>query len=71
MSYKDFIKYFSCLLICNLTSYVLPRDQLAQNSKNMWQLSTFEGEWVRGATAGGCDTSQGIIIFDIPNHKPL
>ncbi|CAH1730885.1 unnamed protein product [Aphis gossypii] len=57
MSFEDVVKYFSILEICNLA----PDDLIGQNetgSKTKWDLSLFEGEWVRGATAGGCDVFQ-------------
>ncbi|XP_014259622.1 calpain-A isoform X3 [Cimex lectularius] len=49
MSFKDFMKYFSRLEICNLNP-----DSLIHDNKKKWEMSVFEGEWVRGVTAGGC-----------------
>jgi len=63
MSFDDVVKYFSIMEICNLA----PDDLIEQyelGSKTKWDLSLFEGEWVRGATAGGCDIFQGTIILD-------
>ncbi|KAE9522347.1 hypothetical protein AGLY_017259 [Aphis glycines] len=54
MSYKDFVKYFSRLEICNLNPDLLTKEQLGENKNLKWEMSVFEGEWVRGATAGGC-----------------
>lgn len=54
ISYKDFTKYFSRLEICNLSPDLLTKEQLGENSNKRWEMSIFEGEWVRGATAGGC-----------------
>nr|CAD7200723.1 unnamed protein product [Timema douglasi] len=53
MSYRDFIKYFSRLEICNLNPDSLTEDQV-EAGKRKWEMSMFEGEWVRGVTAGGC-----------------
>jgi calpain len=54
MSYKDFQKSFSRLEICNLSPDSLSEEQLLNTSKRKWEMSMFEGEWVRGVTAGGC-----------------
>ncbi|XP_026821401.1 calpain-A-like [Rhopalosiphum maidis] len=56
MSFEDFVKYFSILEICNLAPDDIIWEQYEACYK--WNLSVFEGEWVRGATAGGCDISQ-------------
>ncbi|XP_026302155.1 calpain-B isoform X4 [Apis mellifera] len=53
MSYHDFIKYFTQLEICNLNPDSLSEDDLNAGKKK-WEMSVFEGEWVRGVTAGGC-----------------
>lgn len=54
MSYKDFMKHFSRLEICNLSPDSLTEAQLRAEDKKKWEMSVFEGEWVRGVTAGGC-----------------
>ncbi|XP_076262773.1 calpain-A-like isoform X1 [Rhynchophorus ferrugineus] len=54
MSYKDFAKYFSRLEICNLNPDSLSEEELLEGNKKKWEMSVFEGEWVRGTTAGGC-----------------
>ncbi|XP_075214527.1 calpain-A-like isoform X2 [Lycorma delicatula] len=54
MSYQDFIKYYTRLEICNLNPDSLIEDELTDKSKKKWEMSVFEGEWVRGVTAGGC-----------------
>lgn len=51
MSYRDFMKYFDHLEICNLSPDSLTE---ADDSKKKWNASTFEGEWVSGVSAGGC-----------------
>uniref|UniRef100_A0A069DWP5 Putative cytosolic ca2+-dependent cysteine protease calpain n=1 Tax=Panstrongylus megistus TaxID=65343 RepID=A0A069DWP5_9HEMI len=54
MSFRDFIKYFSRLEICNLNPDSLSEDELKYDDRKRWEMSIFEGEWVRGITAGGC-----------------
>jgi calpain len=54
MSYKDFTQYFDRLEICNLSPDSLDEDELEAEGKKKWNMSVFEGAWVRGATAGGC-----------------
>lgn len=63
MSYKDFVKFFSRLEICNLNPDVLTKEQLGEDSNKRWEMSVFEGEWVRGATAGGCRNFLGTYTF--------
>ncbi|XP_022165419.1 calpain-A-like, partial [Myzus persicae] len=58
MSYEDFVKYFTALEICHLDPDYLDREQFGTGVQKKWDLSIFEGEWVRGATAGGCDKFQ-------------
>ncbi|XP_023248416.1 calpain-A isoform X3 [Copidosoma floridanum] len=53
MSFQDFKKYFTRLEICNLNPDSLTEDDLNAGKKK-WETSVFEGEWVRGVTAGGC-----------------
>ncbi|GLH13440.1 LOW QUALITY PROTEIN: Calpain-A [Gryllus bimaculatus] len=53
MSYKDFEEHFHRLEICNLNPDSLTEEILGSD-KRKWEMSMFEGEWVRGVTAGGC-----------------
>ncbi|XP_043232364.1 calpain-B-like isoform X13 [Amphibalanus amphitrite] len=53
MTYKDFIGNFQRLEICNLSPDSLEEDD-EENKTKRWEMSVFEGAWVRGATAGGC-----------------
>lgn len=62
MAYADFKKHFSRLEICNLNPDSLT-DEEAQGSKK-WEMSVFEGEWVRGVTAGGCRNFLGELIIN-------
>lgn len=54
MSFKDFQSHFSRMEICNLNPDSLSEDELSEGQKKKWEMSVFEGEWVRGVTAGGC-----------------
>lgn len=54
MSFKDFQTHFDRLEICNLTPDSLTEEEISQGNKKQWEMSVFEGEWVRGVTAGGC-----------------
>jgi len=61
MSYRDFTKYFSRMEICNLNPDSLTEDEIGDGKK--WEMSVFEGEWVRGITAGGCRNYIGQINY--------
>ncbi|KAL3232013.1 hypothetical protein MRX96_023098 [Rhipicephalus microplus] len=54
MSERDFMREFHFLEICNLGPDSLDQEVLSDTSKKKWEVSVFEGSWVRGATAGGC-----------------
>jgi len=54
MSYQDFKTHFSRLEICNLNPDSLSEEEVLSSQKRKWEMSMFEGEWVRGVTAGGC-----------------
>nr|XP_029708148.1 calpain-A-like isoform X9 [Aedes albopictus] len=53
MSYRDFTRYFDRIEICNLSPDSLSDEQV-DRGKLRWEMSTFEGEWAIGSTAGGC-----------------
>ncbi|XP_067007656.2 calpain-B [Anabrus simplex] len=53
MSFEDFKRHFSVLEICSLNPDCLQDVTLACDKKQ-WEMSMYEGEWVRGVTAGGC-----------------
>ncbi|KAM4770856.1 calpain-8-like [Rhinophrynus dorsalis] len=49
MAFTDFIKEYSRLEICNLSP-----DTLTSNDQCKWNITLYNGSWVRGSTAGGC-----------------
>ncbi|CAH2987358.1 unnamed protein product [Chilo suppressalis] len=54
MSMKDFAQHFDRVEICNLNPDSLDPDECPEGCTKKWEMSVFEGEWVRGVTAGGC-----------------
>ncbi|CAO1383373.1 unnamed protein product [Diamesa hyperborea] len=53
MSFRDFLKFFDRIEICNLSPDSLSEEQ-ETGVKKKWEMSTFEGEWTEGISAGGC-----------------
>ncbi|XP_043861027.1 calpain-8 [Dromiciops gliroides] len=49
MSFSDFQRQFSRLEICNLSP-----DSLTSEEIHKWNMALFNGRWIRGSTAGGC-----------------
>ncbi|KAG9464835.1 hypothetical protein GDO78_019313 [Eleutherodactylus coqui] len=49
MAYSDWIKEFTRLDICNLHP-----DSLTSKEQHKWSTTMFNGNWIRGSTAGGC-----------------
>ncbi|XP_075194084.1 calpain-8-like [Anomaloglossus baeobatrachus] len=49
MAYTDWVEQYSRLEICNLTP-----DTLSGNDQQKWNITLFNGSWIRGSTAGGC-----------------
>ncbi|XP_073912998.1 calpain-9 isoform X3 [Castor canadensis] len=49
MALKDFKMHFDKVEICNLTP-----DALEDDAFHRWEVTTHQGSWVRGSTAGGC-----------------
>ncbi|XP_038217048.1 calpain-B isoform X4 [Zerene cesonia] len=54
MSFKDFCQHFDRVEICNLNPDSLDPEECPEGCTKKWEMSVFEGEWVRGVTAGGC-----------------
>ncbi|KAG5278429.1 hypothetical protein AALO_G00098900 [Alosa alosa] len=49
MEFDDFKANYDKVEICNLTP-----DSLTDNVTRKWEVNLFEGNWIRGSTAGGC-----------------
>ncbi|KAM9793031.1 calpain-9 [Neosynchiropus ocellatus] len=49
MEFEDFKQNYSKVEICNMTP-----DSLTDSTQRHWEVSLFEGNWIRGSTAGGC-----------------
>uniref|UniRef100_A0A8C8MLM8 Calpain 9 n=1 Tax=Oncorhynchus tshawytscha TaxID=74940 RepID=A0A8C8MLM8_ONCTS len=49
MEFEDFKANYDKIEICNLTP-----DSLTDETKRKWEVNMFEGNWIRGSTAGGC-----------------
>jgi calpain len=72
MSYKDFLKYFDQLEICNLNP-----DSLDGDNNFKWEVATFPGAWIAGDTAGGCRNNIGtfasnpqyLIMLEDPDEE--
>ncbi|CAG9797112.1 unnamed protein product [Chironomus riparius] len=55
MSFKDFLRNFDSLDICNLSPDSFEDDQeMKTPRKRQWNMNVYEGQWVPGITAGGC-----------------
>ncbi|XP_053683362.1 calpain-B-like [Sabethes cyaneus] len=51
MNFKDFLRCFDRIEICNLSPDPLDDPETKLRG---WQVSTVDGEWVKGSTGGGC-----------------
>lgn len=61
MEFEDFKANYDRVEICNLTP-----DSLTDDSKKKWEVNILEGNWIRGATAGGCRNFIGQCKKNLP-----
>ncbi|KAK4300804.1 hypothetical protein Pmani_027019 [Petrolisthes manimaculis] len=54
MSFKDFLTYFTMLEMTNLNPDSLDDEDVTDSVQHKWEMSVFEGAWIRGSTSGGC-----------------
>ncbi len=59
MSFRDFSAHYSRLEIVNLNADSLEEEELSGNKTKRWQANEFVGNWVKGASAGGCRNHLG------------
>jgi len=62
MSYKDFIKYFFKVEICNLGADLLTDDS-PEKKKKRWEQTIYEGSWIKNVNAGGCMKYKGKVYL--------
>ncbi|XP_057376387.1 calpain-B-like isoform X2 [Daphnia carinata] len=54
MSFRDFSAQYSRLEIVNLNADSLEEEELSDGTSKRWSANEFAGNWVKGASAGGC-----------------
>ncbi|XP_076044094.1 calpain-B-like isoform X6 [Oratosquilla oratoria] len=54
MSFKDFLSNFTMIELTNLNPDSLDDQDIQGSVQHKWEMSVFEGGWIRGSTAGGC-----------------
>lgn len=64
ISYKDVLKHFSKLEICNLgpETMVSVNGGSVQKLSITWQANIFGGSWTNGVSAGGCRNNPGTKL---------
>lgn len=48
------MRYFDRVEFCHLSPDLFAENGTEEMKKRNWKITTFEGEWVRGVSAGGC-----------------
>ncbi|XP_014251618.1 calpain-3-like isoform X2 [Cimex lectularius] len=67
LAYDDFIRYFDYMLICNCQiTNIWPREPDVKDEQ-FWDVTMFEGRWIKNKTAGGLPISQ--IGYKNPKYK--
>jgi len=55
----------------NLSPDSLSDDDVMASVQHKWEMSVYEGAWIRGSTAGGCRNylrKSGVVHFYIRNY---
>uniref|UniRef100_UPI00398EA668 calpain-9 n=1 Tax=Pristiophorus japonicus TaxID=55135 RepID=UPI00398EA668 len=63
MAFDDFKRHYDKVEVCNLTP-----DSLDEDAVHKWEVTTFEGVWSKGCTAGGCRNFQETFWVN-PQYK--
>lgn len=59
---QDFLTNFTMLEMTNLNPDSLEDEDITGSVQHKWEMSVFEGAWIRGSTAGGCRNFLGGYI---------
>lgn len=51
---QDFLTNFTMLEMTNLNPDSLEDEDITGSVQHKWEMSVYEGAWIRGSTAGGC-----------------
>ena len=51
---QDFVTEFGTLEMTNLSPDSLTDEDVMDSVQHKWEMSVYEGAWIRGSTAGGC-----------------
>lgn len=63
MSFRDFSAQYSRLEIVNLNADSLEEEELSGDHSKRWSANEFAGNWVKGASAGGCRNHLGMLFY--------
>lgn len=67
MCFPDFSYYFTNINICYLNKNLIESKPERKHWKNVekknWEFEAFEGEWVKGVSAGGSQNYKGLRLF--------